>query len=193
MNSELIHKSAFIDEGASIGKGTRIWHFSHVCKDSTIGDNCVLGQNTYIGPNTKIGHGVKIQNNVSVYEGVELEDDVFCGPGTVFTNVVNPRAFINRTCEFRKTTIRRGASLGANSTILSGLTVGQYALVAAGSTVTKNVPDFALVIGTPARIQGWVSKSGINLGMPAKGDATAMCSLTQERYRLKNDRCELEE
>ncbi|MEH6558990.1 MAG: acyltransferase [Oceanicoccus sp.] len=193
MNSDLVHRSAFIDAGVSIGEGTRIWHFSHVCKDSTIGDNCVLGQNTYIGPNTKIGNGVKIQNNVSVYEGVELEDDVFCGPSMVFTNVVNPRAFINRTGEFRKTTIRKGASLGANSTILSGITVGRYALVAAGATVTKNVPDFALVIGTPARIQGWVSKSGINLGMPVKGDATAMCSLTQERYRLKNDRCELEE
>jgi len=175
-----------------IGEGTKIWHFSHICSNCTIGTHCVLGQNVYVGPNTKIGNDVKIQNNVSIYEGVELEDDVFCGPSMVFTNVINPRSFIKRSDEFRKTLIRRGASLGANSTILCGVTIGNYALVAAGATVTKDIPDYALVVGVPGRIQGWVSKAGNTLNFSDDGDSRARCQETGENYRLINGRCELE-
>ncbi len=158
-----IHPTAVIDDAVSIGTGTRIWHFTHVLKETVIGENCVLGQNVMAGPNVKIGNRVKIQNNVSVYEGVEIEDDVFCGPSVVFTNVINPRAFVERKNEFKKTRICKGASLGANATLLCGVTVGAYALVGAGAVVTKDVPAHALVTGVPARVKGWVCTCGTTL------------------------------
>ncbi|HPP16557.1 MAG TPA: DapH/DapD/GlmU-related protein, partial [Dictyoglomaceae bacterium] len=155
-----VHESSYIDEDVKIGEGTKIWHFSHILKGSKIGRNCVLGQNVMVGPNVKIGNNVKIQNNVSVYEKVEIEDDVFCGPSMVFTNVINPRAFIERKHEFRKTLVKKGATIGANATIVCGVTIGEYALVGAGAVVTKDVPPYALVVGVPARQIGWVCKCG---------------------------------
>ncbi len=152
----LIHESAFIDSDVRIGEGTTIWHVSHILKNSRIGKHCRIGQNVVVGPNVTIGNGVKIQNNVSVYEGVTLEDDVFCGPSMVFTNVFNPRSEIRRMDELRPTLVRKGATLGANCTIVCGITVGQYAFVGAGAVVTKDVPDFALAMGNPARIAGWM-------------------------------------
>lgn len=158
-----IHESSFIDSNVVIGKKTRIWHFSHVLSGSSIGENVVIGQNVVIGPDVKIGNGCKIQNNVSLYKGVELEDEVFCGPSMVFTNVINPRAFIERKEEFRKTIIRKGATLGANCTIVCGNSVGKYAMIAAGAVVTKDVLEYALMAGVPAIRIGWVCKCGITL------------------------------
>ena len=158
------HDSAYVDEGVSIGNSTKIWHFSHVMKGSTLGENCNVGQNVVIGPDATVGNGCKIQNNVSVYKGVTLEDDVFCGPSMVFTNVFNPRANIRRMDEARPTLIKKGASLGANSTIVCGVTVGQYAFVGAGAVVTRNVADHALVYGNPAKMRGWVCECGEKLG-----------------------------
>jgi UDP-2-acetamido-3-amino-2,3-dideoxy-glucuronate N-acetyltransferase len=158
-----VHPSSYVDDNVEIGEGTKIWHFCHVLKNTKIGKNCVLGQNVMAGPNVKIGNRVKIQNNVSVYEGVELEDDVFCGPSMVFTNVINPRSFIERKHEFRKTLVKKGATIGANATIVCGVTIGKYALVGAGAVVTRDVPDYALVVGVPARRIGWVCKCGNTL------------------------------
>jgi len=158
-----IHKTAEIDADVSIGDGTSIWHFSHVLKGSDIGAHCKIGQNVVIGPNVRVGDGVKIQNNVSVYEGVTLEDHVFCGPSMVFTNVINPRSEIPRMSELRPTLVRRGATLGANCTIMCGTTIGRYALVGAGATVTRDVPDYALVYGSPAALKGWVCRCGEKL------------------------------
>ncbi len=172
------HETAIIDPEVFIGRSTRIWHFCHVLKGSIIGENCVIGQNVMIGPNVRIGKGCKIQNNVSIYEGVTLEDDVFCGPSCVFTNVSNPRAFINRKSEFRSTHVGLGATLGANATIICGTTIGKYALVAAGAVVTKDVQPFALVMGSPARFRGWVGRSGERL------DSRLVCPRTGERYTL---------
>jgi UDP-2-acetamido-3-amino-2,3-dideoxy-glucuronate N-acetyltransferase len=155
-----VHESAFIDDEVEIGNGTTIWHVSHVLRNSQIGKNCRIGQNVVIGPNVSIGSGVKIQNNVCVYEGVTLEDDVFCGPSMVFTNVFNPRSEIRRMEELRPTLVRRGATLGANCTIICGVTIGQYAFIGAGAVVTKDVPDFALVVGNPAKIVGWMCVCG---------------------------------
>lgn len=174
------HESATIDEGASIGEGTRIWHYTHVMPNATIGTNCVLGQNVYVGGQAKIGNGVKIQNNVSIYDSVILEDDVFCGPSCVFTNVVNPRSFIERKTEYQKTRIKQGASIGANATILCGITIGEYGFIAAGAVVTKDTKPFALMVGVPATQKGWVSKSGI----PLPEDLT--CPETGEKYDLIN-------
>jgi acetyltransferase-like isoleucine patch superfamily enzyme len=174
------HETAVIDPEVSIGAGTRIWHFSHVLKGSVIGEGCVIGQNVMIGPNVRMGKGCKIQNNVSVYEGVTLEDFVFCGPSCVFTNVANPRAFINRRSEFKPTYVGTGASLGANATILGGTTIGRYALVAAGAVVTRDVSAFALMVGSPARFRGWVGRSGERL------DAQLVCPRTGERYAIRD-------
>lgn len=174
-----VHSTAIVDPGASIGLGTRIWHFCHILTGSVIGENCVLGQNVMVGPDVRIGRGCKIQNNVSVYRGVTLEDDVFCGPSAVFTNVINPRAFIDRTGEIRPTLVRRGASIGANATIVCGVTIGAYALVAAGAVVTRDVANYALVTGIPARFRSWVSRSGEPLG----DDLT--CPRTGERYMME--------
>ncbi len=158
-----VHDSSFVDEGVTIGPGTRIWHFCHVMTGTIIGRGCVLGQNVVAGPRVRIGDRVKIQNNVSVYEGVELEDDVFCGPSMVFTNVANPRSAISRKHEFRPTLVRRGATIGANATIVCGHTVGRYAFIAAGAVVTRDVPDFALIAGVPARRIGWTCECGVRL------------------------------
>jgi UDP-2-acetamido-3-amino-2,3-dideoxy-glucuronate N-acetyltransferase len=175
-----VHETAVIDPDVCIGRGTHIWHFSHILGGSAIGENCVIGQNVMIGPRVRIGNGCKIQNNVSVYEGVTLEDAVFCGPSCVFTNVINPRAFIDRKSEIRPTLVGYGASIGANATIVCGIAIGNYALVAAGAVVTKDVSSFALVVGSPARFRGWVGKSGERL------DANLVCPRTGDRYSVRD-------
>ncbi len=181
-----VHPTAVIDEGVEIGEGTKIWHFTHIMTGAKIGKNCVLGQNVFIGRNVRIGDGVKIQNNVSVYEGVELEDYVFCGPSMVFTNVLNPRSEIERKSEFRRTLVKRGATLGANCTIICGVTIGRYAFVGAGAVVTKDVPDYALVVGVPARIVGWVCECGERLAFVQD---RATCAICGKRYRKLSDAC----
>tara|TARA_B100000965_G_scaffold406293_1_gene444451 strand:- start:2337 stop:2903 length:567 start_codon:yes stop_codon:yes gene_type:complete len=163
MSSNFIHKSCFIDENVEIGDGTKIWHYSHIQKNTSIGKNVVMGQNVNAGSNVIIGNDCKIQNNVSIYEGVTLQDGVFCGPSCVFTNVVKPRAFIATREEYAKTLVKKGATIGANATIVCGITIGRYALIGAGAVVTKDVPDFALVYGNPAKKIGWVSKLGNKL------------------------------
>jgi len=160
-----VHESSYVDEPCEIGEGTKIWHFCHVMKGSKIGRDCNIGQNVVISPAVVLGNNVKIQNNVSVYTGVELEDDVFCGPSMVFTNVVNPRSHVSRKDEYRRTLVRRGASIGANATIVCGHTIGRYAFIGAGAVVTKDVPDFALVLGNPARVAGWVCMCGVRLSL----------------------------
>ncbi len=186
------HASAILDAGAQVGEGTRVWHWVHVCAGARIGRNCSLGQNVYVGNDVVIGSNVKIQNNVSVYDAVTLEDDVFCGPSMVFTNVYNPRSAIVRKDELRRTLIRRGATLGANCTIVCGVTVGEYAFVGAGAVVNRDVPDFALMLGVPAKQAGWMSRFGERLELPLKGEAEAACPHTGERYRLAGGRCRLE-
>ncbi len=176
-----IHESSYIDEEVFIGKGTKIWHFSHILSNSKIGNNCSLGQNVVVGPNVSIGNNVKIQNNVSVYDGVTIEDDVFCGPSCVFTNVINPRSSVSRKEEFRKSNIGKGASIGANATIICGNDLGNYCFIAAGATVTKTVPNFAVMAGTPAKRIGWMSKAGFIL----KEDL--VCGIDGTRYEMKND------
>jgi UDP-2-acetamido-3-amino-2,3-dideoxy-glucuronate N-acetyltransferase len=163
VSTAVIHESAYVDEGASVGAGTRVWHFCHVMPGAVIGERCSLGQNVVVMGGTRIGDNVKIQNNVSIYEGVELEDDVFCGPSMVFTNVMNPRSHVPRKHEYRRTLVRRGASIGANATIVCGVTIGAYAFVGAGAVVTKDVPAYALVVGVPGKIAGWVCECGVSL------------------------------
>jgi UDP-2-acetamido-3-amino-2,3-dideoxy-glucuronate N-acetyltransferase len=182
-----VHPSAIVDPGATIGEGTRIWHFVHVCAGARIGRNCSLGQNVFVGNRVVIGNNVRIQNNVSVYDEVTLEDDVFCGPSMVFTNVYNPRSAISRKDEYRKTLIKRGATLGANCTIVCGVTIGEHAFIGAGAVVNRDVPPFALMLGVPARQKGWMSRFGEQLDLPLEGQATAVCPHTGERYIL-NDR-----
>ncbi|WP_235581919.1 acyltransferase, partial [Rhizobacter sp. Root29] len=165
----MIHSSAIVDAGAQLGAGTRVWHFAHVCAGARIGDGCSLGQGVYVGNDVRIGHNVKIQNNVSVYDAVTLEDDVFCGPSMVFTNVYNPRSAVTRKNEYRRTLVRQGATLGANCTIVCGHTVGRYAFVGAGAVVHRDVPDFALMVGVPARHAGWMSRHGERLALPLTG------------------------
>ena len=180
------HESAIIDDGASIGEGSRIWHFVHICSGANIGNNCSIGQNVFISNNVSIGNNVKIQNNVSVYDNVTLEDDVFCGPSMVFTNVYNPRSAISRKDKFIHTLIKKGATLGANCTIICGVVVGNYAFVGAGALVNKDIPDFALVVGVPARQIGWMSEYGEQLDLPLEGDAETTCPHTAQKYDLKS-------
>ena len=174
------HESSFVDDQVMIGDGTKIWHFCHILKNTRIGTNCIFGQNCMVGPNVTIGNRVKVQNNVSIYDGVELEDDVFCAPSMVFTNVINPRGFIERKQEFKKTLVKRGATLGANSTVVCGSTVGRYALVGAGAVVVTDVPDYALMLGIPAKRKGWVCKCGVTLKGANDGQEIACpeCSST---------------
>jgi len=176
------HESSFIDEGCRIGADTRIWHFSHVMAGAVIGARCNIGQNVVISPGVVIGDNVKIQNNVSVYTGVTLEDDVFCGPSMVFTNVINPRSHVSRKDEYRKTLVRRGATLGANCTVVCGVSIGAYAFVGAGAVVTRDVPDYALVIGNPARVSGWTCECGVKLADGRQPVPDARCSACGERY-----------
>lgn len=180
-----IHETAIVDDGALIGKGTKIWHFSHVMNTAIIGDKCVIGQNVFIGNKVKLGNQVKIQNNVSLYEGVECEDDVFLGPSCVFTNIINPRAFIERKEQFKKTLIKIGASIGANATIICGNTIGEYAMIGAGSVVTKEVKDFSLVVGNPAKHLYWISKHGHQLNFDDLG--LAICPESKSTYQLLKD------
>jgi len=180
-----VHESAYIDEGCEIGEGTRIWHFCHILPSTRIGRNCSLGQNVVVGPDVKIGDNCKIQNNVSIYKGVTLEQGVFCGPSCVFTNILTPRAEVERKDEYTPTLVRRGATIGANATIVCGNTLGCYCSIGAGAVVTKDVPDHALMVGVPARRVGWVSRSGDILG------ADLICPRTQERYRETDHGLEL--
>lgn len=179
-----IHESAIVDEGAQLGDGCRVWHFVHISAGARIGERCSFGQGVYVGNDVHIGDNVKIQNNVSVYDAVTLEDDVFCGPSMVFTNVYNPRSAIVRKDEYRRTLVRKGATLGANCTIVCGVTIGRHAFVGAGAVVNRDVPDFALVVGVPARQAGWMSRHGEQLDLPISGLASAICPRTGERYEL---------
>ena len=180
-----VHESSYVDEPVTIGKGTKIWHFCHIMSGAVIGERCSIGQNVNIGGRAVLGNNVKVQNNVSIYDAVTLEDDVFCGPSMVFTNVINPRSHVVRKHEYKTTLVRRGASLGANSTIICGVTIGRYAFVGAGAVVTRDVPDHALVYGNPARQQGWVCRCGVRLGFRFRDDyertACAACGTEYEK------------
>lgn len=178
MNKLFIHETAVVDDGAQIGNGTKIWHFCHVMGTAQIGENCVLGQNVFVGNKAVLGNNVKVQNNVSVYEGVVCEDDVFLGPSMVFTNVVNPRSAVNRKEEFKKTRVKKGATIGANATIVCGIILGEYCFIGAGAVITKDVKPYALMVGVPARQKGWVSRSGAILG------DDLVCPETGEKYIL---------
>lgn len=184
------HETAIVDPGAEVGAGTKIWHFCHLMPGCRIGENCSLGQNVMVAPGVILGDGCKVQNNVSLYTGVECEADVFLGPSCVFTNVINPRSAVSRKDEYRKTIVRRGASIGANATIVCGVEIGEYAFIGAGAVVTKNVPPFALVIGNPARQRGWMSKAGYKLIFNELGEAA--CPSDGSRYSLKNGQVEAE-
>jgi len=179
-----IHSSAIVDEGAQIGDGSRVWHFAHICDGARIGKGCSFGQNVFVGNDVTIGNNVKVQNNVSVYDAVHLEDDVFCGPSMVFTNVYNPRSAVTRKDEYRVTRVKKGATLGANSTIVCGVTVGEFAFVAAGAVINRDVKPYALMAGVPARQIGWMSEHGERLDLPLEGDASTRCPITGKTYRL---------
>jgi UDP-2-acetamido-3-amino-2,3-dideoxy-glucuronate N-acetyltransferase len=182
-----IHPTAIVDEGAIIGEGSRVWHWVHISAGARIGKRCSFGQNVFVGNRVVIGDNVKIQNNVSVYDNVTLEDDVFCGPSMVFTNVYNPRSAITRKDEYRNTLVRRGATLGANCTIVCGTSVGEHAFVGAGAVINRDVKAFALMVGVPARQAGWMSRYGERLDLPVRGEAQATCPHTGERYELRGD------
>ncbi len=184
MTNYFAHETAIVDAGCHIGNGTKIWHFSHIMPDCTIGENCNIGQNVVVSPGVILGKNVKIQNNVSIYSGVECEDDVFLGPSMVFTNVINPRSAVNRRGEYSKTVVKRGASIGANATIVCGHDIGEFAFIGAGAVVTKHVPAFALMVGNPARQMGWMSEYGIRLEFDAEG--MAICQESGEKYQLLN-------
>ncbi len=185
-----VHPSAIVDPGATIGAGSRIWHWVHVCAQAVIGERCSLGQNVFVGNRVRIGHNCKIQNNVSVYDNVTLEDDVFCGPSMVFTNVYNPRSAVSRRDEYRDTLVKRGATLGANCTIVCGITIGEYAFVGAGAVVNRSVPPYALVAGVPAKQIGWMSRFGERIDLPLRGEGRYTCPHTGQIYRLVGDRIE---
>ncbi len=187
--SYFAHESAYIDSNVSIGENSKIWHFSHILSGSNIGENCSFGQNCVVGPKVNIGNGVKVQNNVSVYEGVEVEDDVFLGPSMVFTNVVNPRAFIVRREEFKKTVLKKGCSIGANATIVCGVTIGEYALIGSGAVVSKDVKPYALMVGVPAKQIGWVSKAGNTLQFDENG--IGFDSFDGSRYKMVDAQLEV--
>jgi UDP-2-acetamido-3-amino-2,3-dideoxy-glucuronate N-acetyltransferase len=185
MNEFFAHQSSYIDEGCEIGAGTKIWHFTHVMAGAKIGRGCTIGQNVVISPHVRVGDNVKIQNNVSVYTGVTLEDDVFCGPSMVFTNVINPRSQVSRKHEYRPTLVRRGATLGANSTVVCGYTIGRHAFVGAGTVVTRDVPDYALVVGNPGRVVGWMCECGVKLVAGALAPRHVVCATCAKAYRAE--------
>lgn len=187
MSDISVHNSAIIDTGARIGKGSRIWHWVHVCSGAKIGENCSLGQNVFVGNKVVIGDQCKIQNNVSVYDNVTLEDGVFCGPSMVFTNVYNPRSLMERKNEYRNTLVRKGVTLGANCTIVCGVTIGEFAFIGAGAVVNHDVPAYALMVGVPARQVGWMSEYGEKLDLPVSGEGTTICPHTGKTYMLKAD------
>ena len=181
-----VHETAIIDEGAKIGSGSRVWHWVHICAEAKIGSDCSLGQNVFVGNKVTIGNNVKVQNNVSVYDNVTIEDDVFCGPSMVFTNVYNPRSAVTRKDEYRDTLVKKGATIGANATIVCGATIGRFAFIGAGAVVNKDVPDYALMVGVPAKQIGWMSELGERLDLPLKAIAESSCVNSGVVYRLRN-------
>lgn len=185
------HETAIVDGGAQVGKGTSIWHWVHICPTAVIGENCILGQNVYVGNNVNIGNNVKIQNNVSVYDNVTLEDDVFCGPSMVFTNVYNPRSAISRKNQYKNTLVKCGATLGANCTLVCGVTIGEYAFVGAGSVITKNIPAFALVVGVPAKQIGWMTRFGERMILPLIGNGEYSCPNNGDVYIMEDSKVKL--
>jgi UDP-2-acetamido-3-amino-2,3-dideoxy-glucuronate N-acetyltransferase len=188
MDDFFVHESSYVDEGVVVGEKTKIWHFCHIMSGTRIGEDCSFGQNCVVGPKVYIGNNVKAQNNISIYTGVEIEDDVFLGPSMVFTNVINPRSAVSRKDEFKKTLLKKGCSIGANSTVICGVTIGRYALIGAGSVISKDIPDFALIYGVPACQQGWISKAGNKLDFNAEG--FAFDPQDQSRYQLQENRVE---
>ena len=186
MKDYFAHETAIVDDGCEIGKGTKIWHFSHIMPNCILGENCNIGQNVVVSPNVVLGRNVKVQNNVSIYEGVTCDDDVFLGPSMVFTNVINPRSAVNRKSEYLKTHVGKGASIGANATIVCGHDIGEFAFIGAGAVVTKTVPAYALVVGNPARQTGWMSEFGHRLEFDAEG--IAFCQESGEKYKIENNR-----
>lgn len=187
--SVTIHPSAIVDEGAQLGSGSRVWHWAHICSGAKIGCGCSFGQNVFVGNDVAIGNNVKVQNNVSIYDAVTLEDDVFCGPSMVFTNVFNPRSGVVRKDEYRRTIVKRGATIGANATIVCGVTLGEYSFIAAGAVVNRDVKPFALMAGVPAKQIGWMSKFGEKLNLPLMGNGNAVCANTGEKYQLLDGHC----
>ncbi|RII83402.1 acyltransferase [Neopusillimonas maritima] len=188
-----IHASAIVDEGASIGEGSRVWHFAHICGGARIGNGCSFGQNVFVGNDVVIGNNVKVQNNVSIYDAVRLEDDVFCGPSMVFTNVYNPRAAVLRKNEYRTTTVKKGATLGANCTIVCGVTIGEHAFVAAGAVVNRDVKPYALIAGVPGKQIGWMSEHGERLPLPVEGSGKAVCPVSGKTYVLQESSLSVEQ
>ena len=186
-DSIFVHPTSIIDSGAKVGKNSKIWHWVHICSGAVVGENCNFGQNVYIGNSVEIGNNVKVQNNVSIYDQVKIEDDVFCGPSMVFTNVYNPRAFIERKSEYRITKVKRGATIGANATVICGCEIGEYSFIGAGALVNKNVKPFALMVGVPSIQIGWISKYGERIDLPLKGTGQWECSHTGEIYKLTNN------
>ena len=186
-----VHPTAIVDQGAHIGEGSRVWHFAHVCSGAVIGNNVSLGQNVFVGNRVEIGDSCKVQNNVSVYDNVTLEEGVFCGPSMVFTNVFNPRALVERKDEYRDTLVKRGATLGANCTIVCGVTIGEFAFVGAGAVITNDVPPYAMVVGVPARQIGWMSRYGERINLPVSGSGDWACPHTGETYHLTNGQLEV--
>lgn len=187
-----VHPTAIVDEGAQIGDGSRIWHFAHVCGGAKIGKNVSLGQNVFVGNKVVIGNNCKIQNNVSVYDNVTLEEGVFCGPSMVFTNVYNPRSLVERKSEYRDTLVKKGATLGANCTVICGVAIGEFAFIGAGAVVNHDVKPFALMVGVPAKQIGWMSEYGEQLDLPVSGSGETICPHTSKKYRLKNNQISVE-